>query len=1179
MAKKTIEKPENDEQLTEFKQLFDKLYPGSEIRWKNTGESKPYVEREKGGKYIVLIDPTVIDEKSTDLILAKTISSIELLQTEANLAMDDEAQEDVDKYKNRCKNKALKLFYQTVYQSVGLHKNSLKMPVLRDKLAEIGFSNLLSLKVKPDNVPLHIQFLFALMGVNKNIDNDVLNTISELRAAGYLGRIYHNETPEAERLKIINNDIFPLYEYYLRMDLKLWKKKLVDDEEEIQKDTKEKVDEAAGEDAQNEKSDDGQDEGEGQPGGEESADGSEEEDGEDQEDSQQGQGGGGGGGQPGEGGQSSTDESGEDQTPDYNEGYDTPEGGSFEKDPTGKGYKLEIFPPLHGYYAIDRKNYFDGSKLKWFHTAKSTQYTKNPQFQGKKYTISGILATKGGGNVKAIPVPNTYALDLKSLQFKGDRPKITRDENGNFFFEIHKRCEFSIDFYQEAAPLVSPPTKQDTQLIYQGRLSIATEDIAAKIISLANNSVKQAEAVRDYIRKNHKYPSGKGEKSTLNAAKDTQLKLRKSSDASNYVQNLDASKDLECYSANTLFVAILRKLGIPSRLVTGHHVLNENKQGNSVINSANGHGWCEFWDGKRWIRIDATPDAEKNEEDEKDEEKKEDKKDEKKEDKKEDKKKDEKEKPRPEDASDGGIDTDDSGSDSKDKGEDKKEKDKKEGEKGDGEEGSDKGNEEGEGEGEGEDSDGESEGGDGKSSEKGGKSGGKQKKSGEAKIDDFDPEEEFKKMYKELEDSMSDTPDEDAVRDAVEQMEQEKIEMEEALNRDPIEETIEQKFPNMDENERKEMTNFVKGFIEAAKKISQIKNPDADTDPENPFLIDALRSILDRVISRSIKEEIVPRYPVSDGEVLIDPVQLYFDERQGLGAESRVWQRSEKSEREELKIVKVRRRKILDGSGSMCDAGKINLQQRIEVLENIVIAEKQRELDTLSNSLSRDLRMETETWQFGFRDPQTGKDYRRLKALSPEMDVLDQAVTWYCSGQASGGTNDYDPLESIYDELAQEFQDEQKANPDKATVFERIRAGFCIRELRALEELKEKDIKDLSTEEKIYLNNLVANEQNFQKALDDLTTKYGEDIEPIVEVVEVSTDGGSNSAARVQTVIKKLRGIGVIVIAYGLGNDGRAVEGTYANPYNPMEGGIFCQNLLDYPRKKMDAWARILDKV
>jgi cobalamin biosynthesis Mg chelatase CobN len=278
-----------------------------------------------------------------------------------------------------------------------------------------------------------------------------------------------------------------------------------------------------------------------------------------------------------------------------------------------------------------------------------------------------------------------------------------------------------------------------------------------------------------------------------------------------------------------------------------------------------------------------------------------------------------------------------------------------------------------------------------------------------------------------------------------------------------------------------------------------------------------------------------------------------------------------------MKIVKVRRRKILDGSGSMIGGG-LGLQQLIEVLENKVTAEKQQELDLLSQELDRDLRLETETWQFGVTDNQTGADFRRLKKLSPTFDEVEQALTWYMSGEAAGGTNDYDPLETIYGELLAEDRQHKIDAPTEASPLERIKAGFCVRELKNLEELESKDPEELTGEEKIYLRNLQAAKDSFEKYLEELNAKF-ENVEAIVEVIEVTTDGGSNDPARVQKIIKKLRSLGVIVIAYGLGGGAQQAESTYANKYNPMEGGKLCINLLDYPTTKEKVWRSVLDKV
>ncbi|MBP9820078.1 hypothetical protein KBC79_05085, partial [Candidatus Woesebacteria bacterium] len=107
-----------------------------------------------------------------------------------------------------------------------------------------------------------------------------------------------------------------------------------------------------------------------------------------------------------------------------------------------------------------------------------------------------------------------------------------------------------------------------------------------------------------YVFTHHHYPGG----GDLQAAQAVQYKLQQSSTPDTYIQNLDASEYLECYSANTLFCALVRKLGVPARLVVGHRVSGARK-GVSEIDSTTGHAWSEIWDGTQWVRFDATPAA------------------------------------------------------------------------------------------------------------------------------------------------------------------------------------------------------------------------------------------------------------------------------------------------------------------------------------------------------------------------------------------------------------------------------------------------------------------------------------------------------------------------------------------------------------------------------------------
>lgn len=1092
------------------------------------------VTRHPGGTFEVMVREGELEPENLDKLTALVISQIESIENVAELKNNPQYAEPVRLYEQRLGNPAYKLFYETVFQTIAIHKGAVHIPILREKLADIGRRAGAALNSNPKNTPLHIQFLLALMGVTQNMDPAVQNAIGDLESAGTLGFIKHIENAPGEKLLRINSDIFPLYEYFLRTDKKQWKKEAknkptekTDKAEKIKDETREKVEEVKNEGEK----DDKQKSEEAKPEGEKSEDsepGKSEQEGEKQE------------GEKGEGDGEGKPSPGGGDTPDHQKTYRTPEGGTFEKDPNGTGYQLEISPPLRGYYAIDRKDRFNHSALlEWDSTAQYHRYTQTPALIGKQYTIQGELR---GGGMKPIPVPNGYALDLSTLKTTGDTPEIIRDENGNFFFRIQKQCTFSIGFSKETKPIINGPTQQDIEPLYQTALSQKAEDATAAAKKKPHSPLEQARIIREYIRKNHKYPPGKNDQERLEAARKTQLSLKKSSTPNDYVINLDTAAHLECFSANTLMAAMMRNLGVPCRMVTGHHVESVNKKGNAVINSGNGHGWCEIWDGRTWVRFDATPPGDPNE------------------------KQDEKEKENGDDSEEqsGPSDKADDGGEDTPTGDDGED-----GEDGDGE------GQEGKGKGKSGDKDGKQKG--GKSDSQDGKEGesGEGGEGGEG--ESFNPEEEFEKMYKQLQDYISQHPDDEQVHDAQEQMESEELDLEPPEPKDPIENLIEKKHPDIPVDERQQMAEFVRGFLRAVEKMKHIKNPNADVDPDHPMLIDALRAIIDRVISRSMIREEAPRYPVADGEVLMDPVSLYFDEMAGL-TDSDVWLRHETQEREELRIVKVRRRKILDASGSMGDPEKLETQQLIETLENIVTAEKQQELEVLSRSLNRDLCLETESWQFGvYGDPEFG-GFRRLKKLSPQFDVVEQALTWYAASEAVGGTNDYDPLEEIYKEIMDEETTDKQERPDQPSTLDRIKTGFCIRELKNLEELEGKDDKSLTPGEKIYLQNLRANKLVFETFMDTIRAHFP-DIEPIIEVIEVTSDGGSNSPARVQEIIQKLRSIGAIVVAYGLGSDGKAVEITYANPYNPLEGGFHCVNLLDYPRRKLSAWSRILDKV
>lgn len=283
--------------------------------------------------------------------------------------------------------------------------------------------------------------------------------------------------------------------------------------------------------------------------------------------------------------------------------YHTPEASPWESKENAQSRPyFEITPngtstkPLTGFYASGRKSYYDIDTKTWSKKKQISSYSS--QLSGsERQTISGT--TDAG--LKSIPIPNSYGLDMSSLKYNGAKPEISRDQNGCFYIKTDGNSKFSIDFLKEDPTFAGRPIADDIVPIHRGQLSPETENVMS---GLVGSDLEKAELLRQYLLSKHFYP-GDGD---LQMAQSLQLKLRSESTGENYIQNLDKSEYLECYSANTLYIAMLRKVGVPSRLVIGHKVEGA-KDGKATINSGTGHAWTEIWDGKAWRRMDATPRA------------------------------------------------------------------------------------------------------------------------------------------------------------------------------------------------------------------------------------------------------------------------------------------------------------------------------------------------------------------------------------------------------------------------------------------------------------------------------------------------------------------------------------------------------------------------------------------
>ncbi len=258
------------------------------------------------------------------------------------------------------------------------------------------------------------------------------------------------------------------------------------------------------------------------------------------------------------------------------------------------GTLFEIRPPLAGYYATGRKSYYDIETKTWSKKKKLTAYRESISGGADRHTISGTLEP----GLKALPIPVGYAVDAGSFTSTGSTPELLRDQNGCFYIQTTAPTSFSIDFLPEPYPYVGPPVPEDTAPLYRGKLSSQTE---AAIGRLNGTATQKAEQARQYIAANHFYPAG-----GLKAAQALQYKLRSESTGDTYLQNVDVSEYLECYSSHNKDIAMLRASGAPIRMVHGHKI-DGAQDGKTVIDETTGHAWAEVWDGTVWRRVDATP--------------------------------------------------------------------------------------------------------------------------------------------------------------------------------------------------------------------------------------------------------------------------------------------------------------------------------------------------------------------------------------------------------------------------------------------------------------------------------------------------------------------------------------------------------------------------------------------
>lgn len=252
-----------------------------------------------------------------------------------------------------------------------------------------------------------------------------------------------------------------------------------------------------------------------------------------------------------------------------------------------------VYPFLRWKYATGKLSYFSPSTNLWSKKRQLQPLNHSLEEWKKRFTYAWFIVPW----VNAIPLPTWALPDTASLIVKWKSfPVFSVDQNGCVYISSSEKMWISFEFGLNEIENTKSPIEEDNETMIFSSLSKETKLLLEKL-QLEWITIKSAKEIEHYIKTQKKYST------------KVQWTLRNKSNHRNYVENLDESEILECYSANTLFVALCRYLWLSARLVTWFAVDSKSKKWEWLLSSNNGHARSEVWDETqwKWIEFDATP--------------------------------------------------------------------------------------------------------------------------------------------------------------------------------------------------------------------------------------------------------------------------------------------------------------------------------------------------------------------------------------------------------------------------------------------------------------------------------------------------------------------------------------------------------------------------------------------
>jgi len=199
--------------------------------------------------------------------------------------------------------------------------------------------------------------------------------------------------------------------------------------------------------------------------------------------------------------------------------------------------------------------------------------------------------------------------------------------------------------------------------------------------------------------------------------------------------------------------------------------------------------------------------------------------------------------------------------------------------------------------------------------------------------------------------------------------------------------------------EKKDLQEYRK----IVNELEKIVNPGTDVG-----IIEELRNLFSRIISKRLKRALAPQYPVEEGDELVDPAQLITDVKSG-NLQPKVWEDTEMKEKKGDRFGEVEITSVCDRSSSMEEGQKAIEQRKSAVLVMEVLKEFAELCEAEKINIDKPLEVKSEIYSFASDD----EDKIPLKKMSVELGEADRINILKKLHNLPGSTTDFNCLEAI----------------------------------------------------------------------------------------------------------------------------------------------------------------------